>query len=101
MKKTIITAAITTVLVNFLLYLLSGWAIFLMVWIALGFWARKIAIKDSVYDDPVVYGLVWVVPICVLISEATCKDSTDKIMLFIKDKLPKFRNPFVWPEKSE
>lgn len=102
MKKTIIVSAITTVLVNFLLYLLSGWVIFLMVWIALGFLAKKLVDTHSNGGEEVKYFICFILPPVALF----CLFHLDGVSL--KDifgdclpKFPKFRNPIVWIEKSE
>lgn len=103
MKRTIIISAVTTVLVNFLLYILSGWVIFLLAWIALGFLARKISsYGDMKNSNGWNYFCCNVFPPIIILIELFDKDNEYKVHFgkFIP-KLPKFRNPFVWPEKSE
>lgn len=44
MKTTILTSSITTVLTYLVIHVLSGWMMFLVIWIALGFFGAEIII---------------------------------------------------------
>lgn len=100
MKKTIITAVITTVLVNCILQILGWWIwpiIIICIWIYSGklcFWVEEKfnfgtstekEKKSSFYFGP----FIWI-------------GFFDLYWKELKERfIPKFRNPFVWPEKSE
>jgi hypothetical protein len=100
-KKVILLSAATYFALNTITWLI-GWLIwpigFLAVWLFLGHIARKMSSLTHIKDDK-----AWNYIICNLVPPIVI------MILFLEDSekflkrfnLPKFRNPFVWPEKEE
>lgn len=104
-KTTIITSAVTCLLVNFLIWLL-GWMIWPIVWLGLWIGAGHLSwlmeknfSSWRVYEDILkrdrymhyLGGVVWM---------------TFNLLgyggeILSKYKLPSIRNPFIWPEKHD
>ncbi len=102
--KTTIIASIATSLITVIIYqMLSWWVILLGVWVFLGFVARKISSLTHMKNDPFWnYGFCNVVPpIIIAIQLPEVWSELKEKYSSIFNKLPKFRNPFVWAEKSD
>lgn len=100
MKKTIIVSAITTILVNCILQILGWWIwpiIIICIWIYSGkfcFWVEEKfnfgTLTEKEKNEAKYWGpIAWIGFIYCYWEELN------------KKFIPKFRNPFFWPEKSE
>jgi len=94
LKNTILVSAAIYFVINFILWA-AGWMIWPIVWLIIGHIGIKV---DEKYSGYVSWLGVSVIlgPIVFIVSVA------ENWELITKDfNLPKFRNPLVWPEKSE
>ncbi len=98
-KKVILLSAATYFALNTIGWLL-GWLVWplgiLAVWMFLGHIARKMSAHTLMENDNawnyIMCNLFPPIAIGILLIE-------EKDIFFKKFNLPKFRNPFVWPEK--
>lgn len=108
-KKVILLSAVTCLAINLIVWLLewlTGPLVFLGGWLLLGCVARKLTSYTLMKND-----WAWnylfsnaCPPIAILMALMSdwgkiCYGLKQEYNIF--NRLPKFRNPFVWPEKSE